>query len=257
MVHNCFSINYFFFHFFSYGEPRGFLTVRKKVFSETEQKGILALFKISPSFDIATVNVLSPGISPIISGWQDWLLAENPEQENEEKKMEYIVKSLNDCAGAGKDDETVLVTQIDVKCVGDLSKAHLCVVHQLLSSIEKNPFYKAVTEFINQHGKDHHLDRLGRITSNLSESQEKCLTEKLTTAHFVVMFLLSWPYEDCDPKAQRNSDSLVRLVIKFKSESCSSILGGESNVLRKQFSSLLRLQQEKAGRKKKKCGCKT
>lgn len=171
--------------------------------------------------------------------------------------MEYIVKSLNDCAGAGKDDETVLVTQIDVKCVGDLSKAHLCVVHQLLSSIEKNPFYKAVTEFINQHGKDHHLDRLGRITSNLSESQEKCLTEKLTTAHFVVMFLLSWPYEDCDPKAQRNSDSLVRLVIKFKSESCSSILGGESNVLRKQFSSLLKLQQEKAGRKKKKCGCKT
>lgn len=236
------------------GKPRGYLSVRKKTSSHTEQKDILTLFKISPSFDVANVNVVSPGISPLISRWQDWLMEEYPEQENQEKTLEYVVRSLNDCARAAADEETVLTTQIDVKCVGDLSKAHACVVHQLLTNIEKVPFFEAVNKFLTQNVNDHHLDSFGRVTSNLSEGQEKCLSSKLTIAHFVVMFLMSWPYEAVDSKIMRNGDMLVRLVMKVKSECWENILNGESNVLRKQFSSLLKLQKEKQSNRKK-CAC--
>lgn len=228
--------------------------MRKKTSSHTEQKDILTLFKISPSFDIANVNVLSPGISPLISQWQDWLMEEYSEQENQENTLEYVVRSLNNCASAAADDENVLTTQIDVKCVGDLSKAHACVVHQLLTNIEKVPFFEAVTKFLTQNINNNHLGSFGRVTSNLSEGQEKCLSSKLTIAHFVVMFLMSWPYEAVDSKVMRNGDMLVRLVMKMKSECWENILNGESNVLRKQFSSLLKLQKEKQS-KRKKCTC--
>ncbi|XP_062583603.1 uncharacterized protein LOC134245307 [Saccostrea cucullata] len=234
------------------GEPRGYLTVKKKMqSSHTEQRDILTLFKISPSFDITNVKVFSPGISPFITQWQDWLEKEYTEQEGDNNAVQYIIQNLDTCAEAGDENETVFTTQIDIKCVGDISKAHACVVHQLLNSIEKTSVYKAVTDFLTQQGKEHHLDKLGRITSNLSSGQEECLGGKLTTAHFVVMFLFSWPYEDDgDHSVKRNKDVLLNL----KSEAFGNVLSGEFNILRKQFTSLLKLRKEKMA-KRKKCSC--
>ncbi|XP_048765523.2 glutathione gamma-glutamylcysteinyltransferase-like [Ostrea edulis] len=239
----------------STGEPRGYLTVRQKTSSHVEQKNMLALFKLSPSFDIANSNVFSAGISPFICQWQDWLEKDSVEQQDMKQTLQYIIKNLNNCAKAGEVKETVFTTQIDIKCAGDISQAHACVVHQLLSSIGKTPLFTAVTDFLTHHGGDQHLDRLGCIASNMSPVQAECLVDKLGTAHFVVMFLLSWPYETSGPQTNQNNDVLIRLLVEMHSESCEKLLGGESNVLRKQFSSLLKLQKEKMARKKM-CGCR-
>ncbi|XP_056016687.1 uncharacterized protein LOC125673163 isoform X2 [Ostrea edulis] len=236
------------------GEPRGYLTVTKITSLQTEQTNILALFKISSSFDISNINVVSAGISPFICQWQEWLKKDSVEQQDSKQTLQYIIKNLNNCAKAGEVDETVFTTQIDIKYAGNISQAHACVVHQLLSSIEKTPLFTAVTDFLTHHGEDQHLDRLGCINSKLCPVQAGCLIDKLGTAHFVVMFILSWPYEACDAKVTNNNAVLDRLVVMMLSEFHENILSGESNVLRKQFSSLLKLQKEKMA-KRKKCNC--
>ncbi|XP_048765526.2 glutathione gamma-glutamylcysteinyltransferase-like isoform X1 [Ostrea edulis] len=238
----------------STGEPRGYLTVTKITSLQTEQTNILALFKISSSFDISNINVVSAGISPFICQWQEWLKKDSVEQQDSKQTLQYIIKNLNNCAKAGEVDETVFTTQIDIKYAGNISQAHACVVHQLLSSIEKTPLFTAVTDFLTHHGEDQHLDRLGCINSKLCPVQAGCLIDKLGTAHFVVMFILSWPYEACDAKVTNNNAVLDRLVVMMLSEFHENILSGESNVLRKQFSSLLKLQKEKMA-KRKKCNC--
>jgi hypothetical protein len=227
------------------------LTVTKKVL-QTEDTNSLALFKISPSFD--KLKVFSAGISPFMDQWQDWLGKDSAKQADMNQTLQHIIANLNKCFKAGEVDETILTTQSDIRCARDISKAHAYVVHQLLSGIKKTPLFTAVTNFLTHHGENQHLDRLGCIDSKLCPVKARYLTDKLTTAHFVVMFLLSWPYKAYDSQLTNNNDVLNRLVVKMLSECHENVLGRESNVLRKQFSSLLKLQKDKMSTRDK-CRC--
>ena len=150
--------------------------------------------------------------------------------------------------------DTILTTNVDLKCVQDESREHACLLQVLLTELESLPLFKAICKILDTLYSEspdarQTLNKLGYISEGMScktakickaNSQvEECnLAKRLNHSHFLTIFLLSWPYGKGDKSVLTN---LARDIVDSHEE---SVLRSECRTLRKQISLLMKLCQE-------------
>lgn len=149
--------------------------------------------------------------------------------------------------------DSILTTNVDLKCVQDESREHACLLQVLLTELESLPLFRALSEILatlytESPASRHTLNKLGFISDGLcsttarickaNSQTEACnLVKRLNHSHFLTIFLLSWPY------GKGNNSVLNNLAQDIVDNHNETVLGGECKTLRKQISLLMNLCQ--------------
>ena len=133
------------------------------------------------------------------------------------------------------DECCVLTTQIDLRC-DEVSCSHVCAICQLLKDIESTILYKTIENNLHA-GKFEHLSKIGVVAlpPDYSFPSSDCsLFSGVSSAHFLTILLLSWPYST----VQDTFGSVLAMYTSSIIDASTDLLRNEVLNLKKQLATV-------------------
>ena len=118
----------------------------------------------------------------------------------------------------------------------DVSCSHVCAICQLLKDIESTNLYKTIENNLNA-GEFQNLSKIGIVAlpPDLSCPSSDCsLFSGVSSAHFLTVLLLSWPYT----KEVGTFGSIVAIYANSIIDSSTSLLRNEILNLKRQLATI-------------------
>lgn len=177
----------------STGKPRGFMVLGKQ-----EGRLPLMLFRISSSFAVTQGDLARAGVKECIKKWNEVLARKTTVSVilgGNGDFLGQVMSCLLEVISTLPDECCVLTTQIDLRC-DEVSCSHVCAICQLLKDIESTILYKTIQNNLNA-GKFEHLSKIGVVAlppDYTFPSSDCSLFSGVSSAHFLTILLLSWPY---------------------------------------------------------------
>lgn len=128
--------------------------------------------------------------------------------------------------------ESILTTQVEL-C---LQEDHACDCHTILDDLEGTGVYKEITSKLEKETNLGGIDKIGLLAKELNKC---CFIERLSSFHFVSIFLMCWPYDVMPDFKQNTYAYILDKVMSHAQTNCSKVLINEIKVLRRQFTILL------------------
>ncbi|KAL5010892.1 hypothetical protein ScPMuIL_013197 [Solemya velum] len=230
------------------GETRGYMIV-----SRQSKNNSLVLFRLAPCLSATLPCVVTESMATFLTEWQLWLTHQATSQRDDEIIETAILKFFTTFIKCGT---SILTTQFDLKCIQDLSQEHISLAANIMRELEETALFQAVQNSLHKS-----------VDSDEVEVKSTCLKpdccrelEKecqwcgyMTSAHFLTVFFLSWPYKaatDCTPDS--NAYIFLKHVRALQSKVGEKLLFEEIISIRKQLSYLLN-QHKKAVCKENGC----
>ena len=167
---------------------------------------------------------------------------------NEVQKCVIYLLEISENISVG---DSILTTNVDLKCVKDESREHTCLLQVLLSDLESLSLFHTIRQILSTAYSESSdfgvkLSKLGFVADSLlsatakickgsSETDECNLAKRIGHSHFLTIFLLSWPYgAEENPVLKTLAESII-------DKSKETVLHSECVTLRKQISLLMQL----------------
>ncbi|KAL3882219.1 hypothetical protein ACJMK2_028584 [Sinanodonta woodiana] len=238
------------------GKPRGYVILSKEKSTKS-----LSLFRLSDAFNVSNTNVLADDISNFVDGWHKWLSkpvssfeeSQEGKRNGDVDKEMLVARSVEYLLELGSQiaqNNTVLTTQVDVKCMPDDSQGHVCTCVRLLDELEKLKLYEMVSGTIERMTQSNKhlltfLPSLGQAAISQNQNLSKCCADKmmcdlqrrLNASVFISMILLAWPYSHCC--GSQNGGTIGAELEQFFKNIPQGLLSNEALVLRRQITVLL------------------
>ena len=196
-------------------------------------------------------NACRENIGVFLNRWRSWLSqsigTNHTIEEVSKEAVNCLLRSSHDVPAG----QYIFSTQLDIQCPHGVSKEHFCDIEMLIDELEKNQMFEMVSDFLSKGQPNCNLKMFGQSsicisisgddsTNDLETSCKKRCLHCLQPAHFISLFLLSWPYQTLpELKCETNGYILNSNVCTIVASSNAKYLGIEVRMLRKQFKVLL------------------
>ncbi len=207
--------------------------------------------------------LFSPSVQRFVDKWDAWL--KEPKEGTSEPcdiacsqiqlpALRKFLEALSDL----QPNESLLTTQVDVKCPEDLSSEYSCALVELIASLESLEMFKIVSEYLSNNDDARKVSELvgkSAFDADCCQSWQKShpceafTRPELTTAHFVTALLMTWPSRQC---SSTNGNELRKAAMAQLSRS-SQVFQNEMALLHQQLDSMFAYMNKcRIGS----CGCK-
>lgn len=205
----------------------------------------LLLFQLADQFSVTLSRNMTCSLVSFLKKWNLWLTT-GVKSPATNALIEEALGVLEECLHDLPEEQYLFSTKIDIGCLQDVSQEHMCSILNLITEIEKTDLFAIINDAIDKSKTlSDSLSKVGIVAFNAE--QQKCPLEKcpypddIKSSHFVVILLLSWPY-NCTTGESTNNQVLCGYVKGIRQS--NHLLGGETGTLERQIKTVVKIHLE-------------